>query len=82
MLKKSIYARDEKVIKFLAKKIKELRRENEMTQEELANEAEIGIAQLKRIESGNINTSISTAYRISNALNVKIKDLFEDFEKK
>ena len=53
-----------------------------MTQEELANEAEIGIAQLKRIESGNINTSISTAYRISNALNVKIKDLFEDFEKK
>ena len=62
MVKRPVYARDQKVIKFIAKRVKELRAENGMTQEELANEADIGIAQLKRIETATVNTSISSVY--------------------
>lgn len=79
MPSKSIYAHDQKVIDFLADRIKTLRKEKGITQEELANEAEIGIAQLKRIENANVNTSISTIFRISKALNIPLNEMFNKF---
>lgn len=81
MVKRPVYARDQKVIKFIAKRVKELRLENGWTQEELANEAEIGIAQLKRIETATVNTSVSSIYRISKALKVNIDTLLNGVDK-
>jgi putative transcriptional regulator len=80
VVKRPAYVRDEKLIKFLAKRVKELRMEHGLTQEELANEAEIGIAQLKRIETANINTSVSSLYRIIKAFNVNFEAFFEGFK--
>jgi len=45
-------------------------------QEELANSSDIPISQIGRIERGEINTTISTAYAISKALEIDIKELF------
>lgn len=53
------------------------RRLQKLTQEELANLIDIGIAQVKRIEAGTVNTSISTAYKIAVVLKVTIEKLFE-----
>lgn len=74
------YAKDEKLLFLLGKKIKELRKAKGITQEGLANEAEIGLAQVKRIEAGNVNTSISSIYRITVALNISLSKLFEELE--
>jgi len=74
------YAKDEKFLSLLGKRIKELRKGKGLTQEGLANEAEIGLAQVKRIEAGNINTSICSIYRITIALNINVSKLFEELE--
>ncbi len=66
-----------KVIDFLSKRIRELRKEKNLTQEDLVDKAEIGIAQLKRIENGTVNTSVSSVYRIATALNITVTELFE-----
>ncbi len=81
MLKRPAYARDQKLLNFLAKRVKELRLEHGFTQEELANDADIAIAQLKRIESGTVNTSVSSLYRISKALKVKFETLMDGVNK-
>ncbi len=73
------YVHDEKVITFLSTRIRNIREEKGITQEELANEAEIGLAQLKRIELGLVNTSISSLYRIANALDLTLGELFGKF---
>jgi len=57
-----------------------LRKENELSQEELANDADIPINQIGRIERAEISTSLSTMRAISKALNIHITELF-DFDK-
>jgi transcriptional regulator with XRE-family HTH domain len=46
------------------------------TQEELANESEISLAQIKRIELGYINTSIVALFKISYASEVSMDEFF------
>ena len=75
--KRSKYVNDKKVIDFLSKRIRELRKEKNLTQEDLVDKAEIAIAQLKRIERGTVNTSVSSVYRIATALNITVTELFE-----
>jgi DNA-binding XRE family transcriptional regulator len=57
-------------------KIRELRIEKGLSIEKLANEAEIESKQLRRIELGQINTSIYQVYNITHTLEVPIKDVF------
>lgn len=54
-----------------------LRKEKGLTQEELANELDIEISQISRIERGIINTSIANASRIAKVLDLKISELFD-----
>jgi hypothetical protein len=42
----------------------------------LANDANIPINQIGRIERGEISTSLNTIYKIANALEIDIKELF------
>ena len=48
-----------------------------MSQEYLADEAGIPVSQIGRIERGEINTTISTAYLLATKLGVSINDLFD-----
>lgn len=68
--------RDIEYIKAFGLNLKKLRTENKMPQEELANSSDIPISQIGRIERGEINTTISTVYAISKALEIDIKELF------
>jgi transcriptional regulator with XRE-family HTH domain len=62
------------------KNLRKLRKQHQLSQEQLANDANIPINQIGRIERGEISTSISTLFMIANALKVSVKSLF-DFEK-
>lgn len=57
-------------------KIKEIREQKELTQEEVANKAGISPNYYAKIERGTINTSIEKANKIAKALGVEVSDIF------
>jgi len=59
-------------------KIKELRKIKGISQEKLANLAEIDRTYLPTIEKGDRNVSIEVVEKLAKALNVKVKDLFDE----
>ncbi len=61
-------------------RIKELRALKEMSQEEVANTAEMERSFMTHIESGRRNISIETLQRILTALNISFKDFFDSKE--
>lgn len=61
------------------KQIKKLRLERKLSRETLAAYADIETMQVYRIETGKVNTTISTIYAIAKALEVPPKTLL-DFE--
>lgn len=73
------YYRDEILLKHFGANLQKLRLEKKISQEELSYLAELDISQIGRIERGKVNTSICVIQRISKALNIPLKDLF-DFE--
>ena len=56
--------------------IREMRRRNAMTQEELAHEAGLSMMTLSRIERGESEPRASTLRKLAKALEVKPRDLF------
>lgn len=68
--------RNLEVMNRFGKNVRRIRIEKGMTQEELSEEAEISQVQVARIESGKLNTSISTVSAIAKALNVNEGELF------
>jgi transcriptional regulator with XRE-family HTH domain len=59
------------------KNLKALRNDAELSQEDLANDCDISISQIGRIERGEINTTISTLFVLAKALNIEVRDLFD-----
>jgi len=59
-------------------KIKELRKAKNLSQEKLANMAEIDRTYLPTIEKGMRNVSIEVIEKLAIALEVSIKDLFDE----
>lgn len=57
--------------------VRKIRIKNNLSQEMLANDSNIPINQIGRIERAEISTSLSTIYKISIALNVDIKEFFD-----
>jgi len=64
----------------IGNRIKELRAERRMSQEEVANTAEMGRSFMTHIESGRRNISIETLQRILTALNLSFKEFFDSKE--
>ena len=64
-------------VKAIGNRIRELRIQQKLSQESLANEADIPLSQIGRIERGENNPTISTLYVISIALNVELKDIID-----
>jgi transcriptional regulator with XRE-family HTH domain len=62
----------------LGERIKVIRLEKNMTQNELAIECDFEKASMSRIESGQSNPTIRTIYKICNALDIHITELFKD----
>ncbi len=60
----------------MGSKIRELRKKRRMTQNDLAFKCDFEKARLSRIETGQINPTIKSLYKISTALEVTIADLF------
>jgi len=67
---------DEEGLKLLAKRLKEIRLEKGISQEELAYRSEITLSQIARIETVRTNPTVSTIFKFARALEVPLKDLF------
>jgi transcriptional regulator with XRE-family HTH domain len=71
------YYRDDILLKKVGEHIRKLRTEKNITQEELAYDADLDISQVGRIERGVVNTSICVLQRLAKALNIEMKELFD-----
>lgn len=59
------------------KHLAEMRRQKNISQEQLSFDADISLSTLSKIERGILNVSISNAYKIAKALKVHYKELFD-----
>jgi transcriptional regulator with XRE-family HTH domain len=59
------------------KHLKKLREAKGLSQEALANDAELSISQISRIERGVITSSLSQLISISKSLGIPLKTLFD-----
>lgn len=78
MIKNARNSSEKLVINFVANRVKQLRLLKNWTQEELANESEVSLAQIKRIELGLINPSLLVIYRISLVLDLTLDEFFNN----
>lgn len=69
--------RNNKLIIQFGKHLRKVRIAKELSQEDLANDADIPINQIGRIERGEINASLSTLDAIAKALNIALSELME-----
>lgn len=60
------------------KQVKKLRNAKEFTQQKLADECEVDISTIQRIEKGTLNIGLYLVYVIARALKVEPKELFEE----
>lgn len=66
-------------LKAFGKNLKKKRKSKGFTQEQLANDLDVEISQISRLERGILNTSVLNLKKITVALNISIAELF-DFE--
>jgi transcriptional regulator with XRE-family HTH domain len=71
------YTWDTELITKCGQQIRTLRKAKGISQQELANLANIELSQINRIELGKINTSLSQIASIAKALNIPPKAIFE-----
>ncbi|HEX4350393.1 MAG TPA: helix-turn-helix transcriptional regulator [Verrucomicrobiae bacterium] len=61
----------------LGKRIRLYRKLNQMTQEKLAEKAELASPYISDVERGCVNISVDALQRIAKAVGVDLRDLFE-----
>lgn len=66
----------ENIRKELGKKIREIRKIKGLTQEELGEKANLSYKFIGELERGKVNVSLDSLFRISQALEIYIGDLF------
>jgi transcriptional regulator with XRE-family HTH domain len=76
-----IYTKDKEYLTKFGRHLKKMREERNMSQEQLANMAEVSLPQITRIERGVINPTICTIKSLSVGLGVEMSFMF-DFENK
>jgi len=70
---------DNEGISAFAVQLKNIRKREGLTQDQLAFESGLSLSQIARIETARINPTLSTVFAIARALNVTLPELF-DFE--
>ncbi|MDO8367737.1 MAG: helix-turn-helix transcriptional regulator [Saprospiraceae bacterium] len=66
-------------MKAFGKRLRELRKAKNLSQEALAWKADSELSQISRMERGIVNAGLSQIFKIAEALEVPAKELF-DFE--
>ena len=66
----------QETLKALGKKIKKLRKDNELTQEKLAEQLRISTVYVGFLEAGKGSPSLKLLMKISRKFGVKVEDLF------
>ena len=69
-------SKEEIQVKQFGIRLSKLRKQLNLSQEEVAWKAGIGDNQIGRIERGEISASLKTIYKICNSLSIDIKELF------
>lgn len=59
-------------------RLRELRQQRELTQQQLADELQVSRQTVISIESGKYDPSLPLAFRIARFLGVRIEDVFDD----
>ena len=72
-----INVKNKKLVTAVGERIRDLRIKNKMSQEALANEADVPLSQIGRIERGENNPTISTLHVIAMALGIDLKTLLD-----
>lgn len=65
------------LLKKIGNRIKEIRTEKGLSQQELAAELDYEKSNMSRLESGTTNPKIATLYRVAKALNIPLSELLE-----
>jgi transcriptional regulator with XRE-family HTH domain len=68
-------ANPERVLSLIGRRVAELRGAHELTQEQLAERAEVSARYIQRVEAGTENLTVRTLIKISNALRVSFDEL-------
>ncbi|WP_243860508.1 helix-turn-helix domain-containing protein [Flavobacterium poyangense] len=71
-----IYTKDQEYLTKFGKHLKKMREEKGMSQEELANLAEVSLPQITRIERGVINPTICTIKSLAIGLGIETSLMF------
>ena len=71
------YTRDDQYLILFGTRVRNLRTALGYSQEHFANLCDVEPSQISRIELGKINTSISQALKICNALQIEMSELFD-----
>lgn len=72
-----INLKNKKLITAFGKHLRKLRQKKGLSMRYLADLADVDYTQIARIETGKTNTTISTVYALSKALDVSIDELFK-----
>lgn len=72
-----INIKNQEFITSFGNNLRKLRLKANLSQEDLANDSNIPLSQIGRIERGEINTTISTVHVLSKALNLSPSELFK-----
>lgn len=62
----------------LGKKVRFYRKLNHLTQEKLAEKAELAPSYISDVERGQVNISVDALQRIAKAFGIGLRDLFDD----
>jgi transcriptional regulator with XRE-family HTH domain len=68
-------ANPERVLGLIGRRLAELRTARELTQEQLAERAEVSARYIQRVEAGTENLTVRTLIKMSNALRVSLAEL-------
>jgi transcriptional regulator with XRE-family HTH domain len=67
---------DSEILKKFGERVRQLRKQKDISQEELAHRADLHRTYIGMIERAEKNITLLNIEKIANALNVSIKDLF------
>lgn len=73
------YTRHSAGLRAFGAHLRHLRKQRELSQEQLAWKADLELSQISRIERGVIGAGLSQVFKIAQALEIHPRDLF-DFE--
>ena len=72
---------DKSASRYLGLMVRAMRKQRQLTQENLSEKTDIGVQYLSRIENGSANPTLKVVSAIATAFEVALPDLFSGLEK-